>query len=233
MENIKEFYVLGQPIETDIGLAHFIKLKEYPEFIKYSPYLNLEKFEIINLIKELDVDIAKQLNDVPFVNIIKELKSVMEVYEMYKKLFMLVFKDDVFDNIENDEQLEFYKILIRQMNCVVYEKKNPNPEIERFNQLKKMYNKSKSDGEISLESMITSVWLSLGSDVFDLTVYQIYALFNRVSQFKNYDTTTLYNSVSGEVKIDGWYKHIEMIENKDEGISIDDFSNYANKIIKS
>jgi hypothetical protein len=32
MMDIKEFYILGLPIETEIGKCHFLKVKEYPDY---------------------------------------------------------------------------------------------------------------------------------------------------------------------------------------------------------
>ena len=60
---------------------------------------------------------------------------------------------------------------------------------------------------ISLESIITSVSLSTGKDVGDMTLYQLYKTFDRVGQFKNYEQTVLYSMFSNDIKIDPWYSH--------------------------
>lgn len=230
MENFKELYFLGLPIETEIGTIHFLKIKDYHKLLKYIPYLNLEKSDLIELIAKTDKEIAKTISEMQFVDIIKELKTVLEIYANLQELFFLCFQENVFKNITTDEQFEYYKNLIRDMNCINYEKKNPNPEIQRFIDYRKLYDKQKMNCEVSLESMVTSVWLAISSDVMELTIYQMYALFNRLTQFKNYDTTVLYSSVSGDVKIDPWYKHVSMTKN-DTTTSLEEFSQNAIDIV--
>jgi hypothetical protein len=62
----------------------------------------------------------------------------------------------------------------------------------------------------------------------------MYALFHRIGQFKNYDTTVLYNSVSGSVPIDVWYKHIDILKPNNEGKStLDEFTRFANEVLNN
>ena len=42
-----------------------------------------------------------------------------------------------------------------------------------------------------------------------MTLYKFYKYFDRLSQFKNYDTTTLFTTVSSDVKIEPWFKSFE------------------------
>lgn len=231
MENIKELYVLGQPIDTKIGQLHFVKVKDYPKFVKYTPYLELDKITILKAIAKIDKDIVKEMKDVSFLTLITELKDVFEVYDVFRDLFLYLFEEDVFDKVESDEDLEYYKDLIRKMNNLSHEEKNPNPEIQYFIELKKKYKQNKSNGEISFESIYTSVWTHLGISPDNLTIYQMYALFSRIGQFKNYETTTLYSTVSGEVKIEPWYKHIDLNKKDEEKTSLDEFTKNANNIL--
>jgi acyl-CoA-binding protein len=90
-----------------------------------------------------------------------------------------------------------------------------------------MYDKQKSNGELTFEAIYTSVWVETGEKPDDMTIYQMYALFSRIGQFKNYDTTTLYNTVSGEVKIDAWYKHINLLEKEDKKTTLEEFCRNA------
>lgn len=234
MEDIRDLYILGQPIDTNIGKIHFLTVKEYTEFTKYIPYLEAEKFEVIDYIKKLDKSVGKTLEDASFLEIIHGLKNALELYSMFKGLFQLCFKNDVFDLIGSDEEFEHYRDLIRKMNGVQHEVKNPNPEIQYFNDLKKKYDKKKSNGNISFESIYTSVWLQSGINPNELTVYQLYALFSRITQFKNYDTTVLYNSVSGEVPIEAWYKHVDILNSDDKNgdTTFEDFSREATEKLR-
>lgn len=54
-------------------------------------------------------------------------------------------------------------------------------------------------------------------DVNDLTMYQFYALFNRLQFFKSYDTSTLYKTVDAKdkVKVIEWFKSTREKEGRD------------------
>jgi hypothetical protein len=117
------------------------------------------------------------------------------------------------------------------MNSLPYEEKNPNPEIQYFIDLKKQLEKQRSNGGLTFEAIYTSVWTMLGQRPDDMTIYQMYALFSRIGQFKNYDTTTLYNTTSGQVKIDPWYKHIDLME-EEKKTTLEEFSRNATQYIK-
>jgi hypothetical protein len=227
LENIRELYILGRPIETELGIIHFVKVKDYTSIIKYIPYLQLQKFEILDAIAKMNKDIAEDLKDVPFIDMIRELKDVFEVYNMFEELFLFLFKDNVFDYIETDEQFEYYKKLIHEMNCIPIEEKNPNPEIQYFINLKKQLERQRSKGGITFESIYTSVWATTGKEPLDMTIYSMYALFGRIGQFKNFDTTTLYNSVSGEVPIEPWFKHIDLMNSDEAKTTLDEFGRDA------
>jgi hypothetical protein len=165
--------------------------------------LSLQKFEVIDKIREKSDDLAKYYDEKQFIEIIHEL-SVYELETVYSQLFYLCFNKDVFNLVRTDEEFEYYKNLITDMNCLVYEKKNPNPEIEYFNQLKRLYSKQKSSG-INFESIYTSVWLMTGQNPIDMYIYQLHSLFNRIAHFKNHDMTVLYSSVSDKIKVENWY----------------------------
>jgi hypothetical protein len=233
LQNVKELYILGQPIETEIGKLHFVKVKDYPKLLRYVPYIDIEKNDILREIAKIDKEIANSIKDLSFLTLIKELRNVFDIYNVYEEMFLFLFRDDVFDKVESDEQLNELKKLIRKMNNIPYEEKNPNPEIQRFNDLKKLYNQRKSaGGGITFEAIYTSVEVETGENPDDMTIYKMYALFSRISQFKNYDTTILYNSVSGKVDIEVWYKHIDLLDNEAKKTTLEEFSRNATQYIK-
>jgi hypothetical protein len=180
MQDIRELYILGQPIQTNIGKLHFIKVKDYHRLIQYIPYLDIEKQDIVRAISKIDKDVADSIKDVPFLVLIKELREVLDVYDKYEEMFLFLFKDDVFDKIENEEDFNYYKDLIRKMNNLPHEEKNPNPEIQYFNDLKKQLEKQRSNGGLTFEAIYTSVWTALGQCPDNMTIYQMYAMFGRV-----------------------------------------------------
>jgi hypothetical protein len=92
MLNAKELYILGQPIETDIGKLHFVKVKDYPRLLRYAPYLDIEKLDILKAIAKIDKGIAQNIKDVPFLTLIRELREVFEIYDMYEEMFLFYSK---------------------------------------------------------------------------------------------------------------------------------------------
>ncbi|MHB8065594.1 MAG: hypothetical protein ACYDG2_23750, partial [Ruminiclostridium sp.] len=178
MQDIKEYYILCEPIETKIGNLHFLKVSEYMDIGLYSSLLILQKKDILPYITDDYKDFFKEM---PFIEIVKYFnKEPNDLYSAFKKLFEICFKEDVFDIIENDEELEYYRNLIKKINCLNLERPNTNAEIEKFNMFKRFLQKKKGE-DVTFESIYTSVWVGTGSKPENLYIYELYALFNRVS----------------------------------------------------
>ena len=47
MDNIKEFYIIGDPIDTRIGKLYPVTVKEYPYFIKHIGTLQFDKRDLL------------------------------------------------------------------------------------------------------------------------------------------------------------------------------------------
>lgn len=90
--------------------------------------------------------------------------------------------------------------------------------------------------DINLESIITGVW-TLGINPFELTIYQLYALFNRLVSLKNYDASIVGSAFGGSLT--PWFAPFrkeekdnmtDLEEFKEEvkkmGIDLDDVSNF-------
>lgn len=226
MENMKAFYILGQPIETKIGTIRFIKVKEYPQFVKLLGYLSLEKSELLKMFKRLsEIDEGAQilfnfLKDKTMFEFVKEIGKYQifyygldQIYNGYVELFKFCFNEDVFHKIETNDEFEYYKELIHEMNAIPYEKPNPNPEIEKFNKMRRLLKQSQGES-ISFEAMYTSVWTFLGHRPDEMTLYQFHKLFNRIAQFKNFDITSISALFSEKQKIEWWFKDI--VEKQEE-----------------
>lgn len=221
LENIKDLYIFGQPIDTRIGKMHFIKFNDYPLLMQFSYYLDVQKFEIITFLEKKQLPMARfiYLKNLSFLELIKVLKNDIELYQVFKALFILCFEEDVFDLIEDDEEFDYYRDLIKEINVINTVRKNPNPEIEKFNTYERIYNKSKGM-DITLESIITSVW-TLGINPFELPIYSVYALFNRLSNFKKYDASIIGSILGGKMHM--WFTPMGLEEKEEE--SLDDFTN--------
>lgn len=219
MDNIRDFYILGLPIDTEIGKLYPTLMKDYPELMNYVGILTFDKDDlikglevIINQTKELQpiLDYANAVGLFDFIISFKddeyESSFLRQPYEQYKKLFEFCFKEDVFDKVKSNDELIYYTNLIKEVNDIKYEKPNPNPEIAKFDMLKKKLQEAKGE-TITFEAMYTSVLLSSGVHPNEMTIYQFNKAFDRIGHFKNYETTTLFKTVdaSGKLEIHPWY----------------------------
>jgi hypothetical protein len=198
MQDIKDLYILCQPIETKIGQLRFIKVQEYPEMMKYVQLLFVDKIDLLQFINK---EYRKLIEQISLLELIKKL-NIEPIYmrKYFSEMFKFFFANDVFDLVQTDEELNYYRDLIKQMNQIHYEKPCSNPEIEKFNIFKRLLQKKKGQ-DVTFESIYTSVWVGTGMKPDDMCIYQLYALFSRISQFKNYDTTSLFATVTSEVRL--------------------------------
>lgn len=239
---MKEFYIFGRPIKTRIGNLHFLTVSEYYDFVMngYMEALVLNKQDLLKRLKQISsfdeninviIDVLSRTNLFDFLNIVYEFDvnseiednyvrglGLVDLYNTFVKMFEFCFKEDVFHRIADNDEFEMYRDMILEINNFPIEKPNPNPEIERFNQLRRLVQKSKGES-VTFEAMYTSVGLAFGKDPDDMTLYKFYKYFDRLSQFKNYDTTTLFATVSSDVKIEPWFKSFEEKKNEMQTIS--------------
>lgn len=206
----KELWILENPIETKIGNLRFIKVKEYEKLLMFSSILQVDKQKAIQFIKnnykdipEID-QVVESLNVLPFIQIIKEVKW-LGLYEGYIGLFNFCFEDKgTFDLIQTDEELEFYVNLIKEMNCIEFEKVSNNPELAYYDKLARIARERKGE-VITFKSMVTNVGLHK-DNVLDISIYSLHEYFNAIATNKNYDTATLFQTVSTEqLQITPWY----------------------------
>lgn len=217
MENIKEFYIIGEPIETRIGKLYPVKVKEYPYFSKYINTLLFDKRDLLFFLKGMVsqnsdlqplLDLANELSLFDFVMYfsgeIYRGSFLYDLYQQYKELFKFCFKEDVFDKVEDNDEFEYYINLIKEFNDIHYEKMSHNPEIARFEMYKKRMAEAKGE-LITFEAMYTSILLSSNTHPNDMTLYQFNKAFDRIMHYKANEATTLFATVSSEVDIVPWY----------------------------
>ena len=116
MANIEEFYILGVPIRTDIGILHPVHVKQYPIFVKYLQILNMQDFEfkqiIDNFKDQIPADIYQLIQDVHFFEFLRMTKSLkenggffFELFNHYMNLFKFCLKS-VFEQIKTFKGLK-------------------------------------------------------------------------------------------------------------------------------
>ena len=218
---IKDLAIIGKPVQTEIGTLHPFKVGEYDEFIRHSMIINLDKNGLLHSIENIEI-IAELLQSIDMFYFIKLMSNeeykgsfLYDLYIGYKDLFKASFKEDVFEKIKTNDEFDYYINLIREANGIDYEPTSPNPEVERRKELKRKLMSMKNEN-VTFEDKFTSVCVGLNklpSEVNEMTIYSFNKIFERIVQFKNYDTSTLFATVSADVKIEPWYKtHIERDE---------------------
>lgn len=220
----------------DFGKLYFTKVKDKDELYSYVPYLVLQKNELLDFLKdknEILYDNLKINGLYNFLLTINKFKinkyGLYELYKGFKNLFLFCFKDDVFDKIGTEENFEYLRNLIVEINCIPYEKPNPNPDIEWFNQLERQI-REKNGETVTFDAVYTSVWVVTGCCPDNMTLYQFYKLFYRIAQIKNFDVSALFKTVDYEnkIKIESWAKDED--KTKDKVVSFEELKSKKFKL---
>lgn len=236
MQNIPEFYILGRPVETEIGECSFITVGEFPEYFAALQLMAMSKDEIIyNYTK---INKGGELDNLIFDLKQNELFEIVfllpEFIEAYTKVFIRVFNnEDIYLLIDNKN---FYDIrsTILLMNCQKEDKINPNPEIQKAIERSRRV-KNQENGNIAFSDIVTSIVGFNGltyENINNMTIYQLYMTYYRIAQIKGYDTSTLFATVSSEkINIESWSKHINLFEEEKHVISHDEFKKTTGKVV--
>jgi hypothetical protein len=227
MMDIKEFYILGLPIKTDIGECQFIRVKEYPDYFMDLQVVSLTKLHLINKYSEINKDgsLNEFIDEMKKHDLFELVFTIRELQESYIRLFSKVFNDDKSILKITKENFDYYRKLIMEMNCLKEEVINPNPEIQRAIERSKRVKASESE-KLEFHDIVSSVVGYNGltyRDLNEFTIYQLYMTYYRIAQIKNYDTSCLFATVSDKVKVDSWSKHINMFEEEKHYVEHDKF----------
>lgn len=230
IDDVEEFYILGLPVKTDIGYCHFLKVKDYPKLYNDLQIFSLTKWHYVHKLMELNKDNkeAERLKDLTLAQIVHSIDEIRRVYE---KVFAHFFQDvNAFSKIQTEQEFDYYRGLILKLSCIKEEEVNPNPEIQKWIEKSRRV-KSQQGEKMSFADIVTSVSALKGisyEEINEMTLYQLYMDFYRIASKIDYDTGTLFATVSTEeVKIEGWNKHIDMFEKEKHGLTREEFSKVA------
>lgn len=232
MKNIKDFYILGLPIETQVGNIAFMKVKDYPNYHECLNVIRMTKDHIVKMYYENGVD-QETLDALRELTLYKMVLISEDIRSYYIKALSKVLdkSSNIFDwgeDVFNDVR----QILLA--TCVIKEEKiNPNPEIQAWIDKSNRF-KASMGGDLEFSDIVTSVAVGCGynyDEVNDLTIFQLYNHFYRVAQFKNYDTSTLFATVaSDKIDIDSWSKNIDVLKDEKQGLTKEEFDKMSGNI---
>ena len=232
MSRLKEFDILGLPIETPIGNLRFLKVQDYPKCHEYLNAIRMTKDHIVKLFYDNGVD-DETLKVLKELSLYELVMQIADIKHFYVEILEVMCDDEFeFDLIEEQTFYEIRKLILE--TCVIKEEKiNPNPEIQSWIEKSKRF-KAQMGGDMTFSDIITSVSVGCSltyEEINNLTIYQLYSNFYRIGHFKNYDTTTLFATVaSDKIDIESWSKNIDMLAEEKHGHSRDEFDKMGSNV---
>ncbi|PGZ96948.1 hypothetical protein COE51_16385 [Bacillus pseudomycoides] len=233
MNNLIDFYNVGLPIDTEVGLCDFLKVKDYPKYALDLQAMSMTKEGIIYAYhKEYGKDAKQFIETLQQLNLYEIALGLEELQTAYHRIFKNVFVDESSLNKINESNFNSIRKTILNMNCVKEKKINPNPEIqaaiERSERLKSQ------DENMTFSDIVSSVVIGNKvsySEVNEYTIYQMYYAFHRIAAGKSYATSVLFSTVSTEkINIESWAKPIDLLEDDKHGLDRNEFQKISNMI---
>lgn len=126
----------------------------------------------------------------------------------------------------NEDLFVSFRQLILDMQMLVEDPVNPNPEIQAGIEASRDLKNQESDGLMPLD-IVTSIVAGTSNsfeEVGNMTVLQVNSIFYRIGAFKNYDANIIFASVGADIKIEPWSQSIDLYKKEEVGIKEKDFN---------
>lgn len=231
----KNFFIFGEPVETEFGVMRFLTYREYLTNLSEIGLISQNTLHIYYSFKKqltalkASESAFKELEELKEAELLEIVLSTQQLLNAYLKIFKLVFdgnEDMQYNKIfENSENFKFVRSLFMDMNIVVEEKVSPNEEIQRAIERSRRL-KQQTSQEQTFVDIVTSIVASTSNsfeDVCNMSVFQVYSIYARIGAIFNYQTSTLFATVAEKVNIESWNKHIDLFESESDVISKSDF----------
>ncbi|WP_437132668.1 hypothetical protein [Bacillus atrophaeus] len=214
MNDFKDFFFLGKPINTEIGELDFIRLKEYPDYISALNMMKMSKKEIIREHSKFNEDgsldaLIIELKKRSLFDIVHSL--LPEFSEAYFKVLSRVVKDT--ESLQTIDKKIFNNIrkLILDMHCLTEDKIIDNAELQEFHDISKTLKQQDSQNDLKdIASCVAAFNGYTYEEISEMTMYQLYLSYYRMSEVMNYNTSTLFATVSPDVKVGDWSNHVDL-----------------------
>lgn len=230
-------FILGKPVELPFGNVRFLTVEEYMDMEADLHLISMNTLHIYYAQKKLLANKLKRKELAEF-----EKTKELPLYQlvMYTDYFLHTYLS-IFDKLiefnegfslnylfESEDRFMEIRSVIMMMNFLKEEKVYKNEELQK-NHEEGHKVRNNTSNNITMEDIITSVVASTSNtyeDVDKMSVYQLNALYLRISAIKDYETSTLFATVSSEAKVEHWTKHIDLFESKDNSsIKLSEFKN--------
>lgn len=226
----KDFFIFGLPLKTELGEVRFLS---YFEYLQHLYELSLMKLNVLHFYyqyrnayemekfpKEERDEIEKsllELKNESLFNIVRKREDIKSVYE---KMFTMLIENPYASKtiFESEELFMFYRKLILDMNITLEDEVSPNEEIQKGIEMGRKINQQKGE-KTSFVDIVTSIVASTNisfEDISNMNVFQVNAMYARICAIYNYQTSTLFATVS-EQEIESWSKHIDLFDNGSSG----------------
>lgn len=227
----KEFYIFGEPIDTELGQVRFLTYKEYLMNISDLSTISMNILHIYYQYRkafdkgnEEAMAALEELKQGKLYDFVKESK---EFWNAYENVFNLVMENDamVARVMDDAELFDFYRTLLMDMNMMHEDEVSPNPEVQEFIERGKRV-KSVGGEKQTFSDIVSSIVIGSSHsfrETASLTVLQVYSAFYRIGAVKNHEVTALFATVSSEVKLEAWNKHIDLFKSATDTIDKKDF----------
>lgn len=164
-------------------------------------------FDVSDIDKNIKIEINRLQQIIDDNNLNKDYKIVLQLQDIQKRIdyFKIYLGLSVFDRIQSDKELKEYSDLIKVMNCIKdKESEIVNEELDYFDKMARILKEQKGE-VITFKSVCLNVGL-YKDNILDISVYNLYAYFDAISNNKNYDTGTLFQTVSTKpMNVKPWY----------------------------
>src|SRR5690606_2518444 len=207
----RDFFILGEPIDTRFGKVRFLSYLEYLMNIQDVNLISMntlhiyynfkENIEKLPISKEQKKELLDELKPTKKMKLFDYIKKDKQFKDAYFKMFKMVLVDlniDVIDAIFDDEKIFMeFRSLFMEMNMVHEEEVNENETIQQFIQNSKKA-KAANAGKNTLSDLISSVAVGAGytfREVKEMTVLQVHAAYYRIAALKNYDASIIWATI--------------------------------------
>ncbi len=196
MESLK--YIFRRPEHVEgLGEIHPIKLKDYDEFVQYATVLQVSKktmkLDEDDSIANFDLLLGCIAQDESILYFVTGLLNLVtgKHFHFSTEDDRVVFTDtDYSVKLSYDNYDQFRDIVMRQ-NLIFEKKVYKNKHLQEWAEMA-LKERSKNSIKVTTEDMITTVHAFTGTSfevIENYTIYQLKAVFERVSKIKDYDTS--------------------------------------------